>query len=205
MSITALADRRVTVKRRTSLVLDPSTAVAVMAATRQPARESCIEVNALAAGTVTVAGTVNGAPGSEVLTFAGADVLCTKKVFTALDPAAFTITGAIVGTSLRAEAVGRDGSRTHSAYTVVSAWPMRMDRGPATWPAGPEGSTEREPTRFYFDFTTVWEPRDGDVFVDDRTLDEWFVRGVPNQHGGGLTVPHHWEVRVQQNQGRAST
>jgi hypothetical protein len=208
MSITSLADRLVTVYRRTSLVLDAATAAASHSASRQPSSASKIEVllagGAAATGTVTVLGTVNGSPDSEVLTFTGPTRKSTIKRFTALATPAFTTTGLAdesPAPTISASAIGGDGSAIEQPVLVVSAWPMRKDAGTASWPTRQFGSAEIEETRFYFDYTTVWTPRDGDVFVDDRTSEEWQVIGHPTQHGGGSTVPHHYEIRVKRREG----
>lgn len=211
MSITAMADRLVTVLRRTSLVLDPAQAVASSPATRQPGAAASIRIRLTGGtsttGTVTVTGTVDGVPGtSETLTFTGPDVQGTVKRYTAIS--AITTTGLadeVTPPTLQADAVGRDGAPIVSEYTLVSAWLMRKDAGAASWPAPVPGSTQSEETRFYLDYSSTWTPREGDVFIDDRTSEQWQVIGHPAQHGGGQTVPHHYEVRVRRREGSATT
>lgn len=206
MSITALADRRITVHRRSPYVLDPVAVAPALAPSRQPARESCIEVTTTggAAGTVTVNGTVAGLPNAEVINLlAGGDQRATGLVFTSIS--SITTTG-LAGATISAQAVGRDGSRNHSvSAVVVTGWPMRMDRGSVRWPAPPFGASQIEDTVFYLDWSPTWEPREGDVFVDDRTGQEFAVVGPPTQHAGGATVPHHLEVRVHRREGSLGT
>jgi hypothetical protein len=211
MSITLLADRLVTVQRRTAFVLDSTTAAASLAASRAIVAPGNIEVRVKGGtsntGTVTVHGTVNGAPDSETLTFTKADVLVTSKRFSALDPVAFTTTGLAdeaTPPTVEAMLVGSDGSRIHTRSTLVSSWPMRMDRGSVSSPVYRQGAADVENTRFYIDFTTTWDPRDNDVFVDERTLEEWYVAGAPTLHGQS-TTPHHWEVRVDRREGSTTT
>lgn len=212
MPITALADRRITVRRRTAHVLDPVAAAASHVATRQPSREATIEVRVTGGtantGTVTVLGTVGGAPDSEVLTFAGAGRKATIKRFSALASPAITTTGLadeVAVPTIEASAVAPDGTPVHGAYVVVSGWPMRMDRGRPTWPAPIPGSHQREDTTFYMDATDAWMAREGDTLTDDRTGEVWSVKGQPTQHGGGLAYPHHLEIRVVRDEGRSTT
>jgi hypothetical protein len=206
MSITALADRRITVYRRSPYVLDPVAVAPALAPSRQPARESCIEITTSggAAGTVTVSGTVSGLPDSETLVLnAGGDQRATGLVFTSVSGIA---TAGLAGATVSAQAVGRDGSRNHSvSAVVVTGWPMRMDRGSVRWPSPTFGSSQMEDTVFYLDWSPAWEPREGDVFVDDRTGQQFFVLGPPTQHGGGSTIPHHLEIRVQRREGSVGT
>jgi hypothetical protein len=207
MSITAMADRLINVYRRTSLVRDQIAVSPSIACSRQPARPACIEVRLTggAAGVVTVFGTVAGSSASEALAFpGGADALCTHKVFSALATPAFTTTG-LAGGRLQAEAVGRDGSRVHATTApVASDWPMRLDRSTARWPVPIAGGAQTERTVFYMDFTADWSPREGDVFVDQRTLEEWAVEGIPTLHGAS-TFPHHWEIAVRRREGTVGT
>lgn len=209
MSITAMADRRVTVYRVSPYVLDPVAIAASFAPSRQASKTACIEVrvtNTAVPGTVTVHGIVNGVGDSETLDFPnGADVRATTKRFQNLNSsAAFTTTGLTTGTIV-AEAVGRDGSRIETITgAMATQWPMRMDRGLAKWPGKQEyGVNQSEETRFYMD-STFWSPREGDIFVDGLTNEEFFVIGVPTFHGGGMYLPHHIEVRVMRREGSAS-
>lgn len=208
MSILAMADRLISVYRRTPLVLDEVTAAASLNTTRQPAAASMIEVvvvgGTTGSGTVTVLGTVDGAPGSEVLTFTARGRRATIKRFSALATPAFTTTGLadeVAIPTIQALAVGADGSRVNSSVLIVAAWPVRKDAGPPRWPIAVPGSTQSEDTRVYLDYTSVWTPQEGDVFVDDRTLEEWTVIGRPAQHGGGMRMPHHYEITVRRNEG----
>lgn len=203
-----MADRAITVHRRSPRVLDPVAVAALLSASRQPSRAACIEVRTTggAAGTVTISGTVNGAPATELLTFTGPDVLCGRKLFSALNVPAFATTG-LAGATLQAEAVGRDGSRVHAeTAVVVSAWPMRMDRstGQRSWPVLPAGVSELEQTTFFMDWTDAWMPRNGDIFVDDRTAEEWHVEDVPTYHMQS-TIPHHLEILVRRREGSLTT
>lgn len=205
MTITALADRRMTVYRRTAIVLDTIAAAASLPASRQPTAPSLVAVTVTGSpgtGTVTVNGTVNALPDSEALVFSGPGRKETVKRFSALTP--FTTSGLAdeaPPAQVTASVIGADGSPVEQSLLVVASWPMRKDAGSASWPAPRYGSAELEPTRFYFDFTSVWTPRDGDVFVDDRTGEEWLVVGHPAQHGGGAYLPHHYEAAVKRREG----
>lgn len=205
MSITALADRRMTVYRRTALVLDQIAAAPALAPSRQPPAASLVAVvvaGSPGTGTVTVNGTVNALLDSEVLTFAGPGRKETVKRFSALTSFATTgLDDEVPPAEIAASAVGADGSPVEQSVLVVAGWPMRKDAGSASWPAPRFGSVELEPTRFYFDWTDVWTPREGDVLVDDRTGEEWLVVGHPAQHGGGITIPHHYELAVKRREG----
>lgn len=201
MPIYNLADRLVTVTRRTALVLDSVAAASSLAVSRQPAGPAQIAVTVSGSpgtGTVTVSGTVDGSPGSESLDFAAPGRKETLKRFSALDPFATTgLADESPAARVEASAVGSDGSPVEGLVVVASSWPARKDAGGASWPAPVPGSAPAEATRFFFAFTEAWTPRDGDILTDERTSETWLVVGHPAQHGGGARAPHHWEVAVR--------
>jgi hypothetical protein len=212
VSIFALADRRITVRRRTAYVLDPIVAASSQAPTRQPARAACVEVRVSGgtanSGTVTISGTLAGSPVVEVLTFAGpaADRRATVAQFDAITTIATTgFTDEATVPTIAASAIGLDGSSVLASYVLVAGWPARMDRGRTGWPTPTHGSTEHESPTFYVQATDVWNPREGDAITDDRTGETYRVEGVPTFHGGGLTYPHHVELRARRDEGRATT
>ena len=176
MSIWLMADRRVTVYRLSDYVLDSVVATtAGLAPSRQPAKPACIEVRSTggAGGTVTVQGIVAGSADSETLTFAGPDVLTTRKVFQSLNSTiAFAVTG-MAGATLSASATGSDGSAIQTVTGAVATdWPMRMDRGFSKWPGKyTQGVAQTEETRFYMEYAS-WSPRENDVFVDGLTSEQ---------------------------------
>lgn len=209
MSITSMSGRNITVHRRTAFVIDAqalAAAAASIAPDRQPAAAGLVELEVTGSapfGTLDVVGLVGGAPDSELLTFTGAGTQVTTKRFDASGITSIDRAGWSVAASFSARSVGGDGSRLHIAYSVVSGWPMHMNRGGARWPNTTSGVANTEATWFGIDYTTLWAPRAGDVFVDDNSAEQWMVVGVPDWLGGRR--PHHWEVRVEQQQGALGT
>ncbi|MBU6287603.1 MAG: hypothetical protein KGS10_05520 [Chloroflexi bacterium] len=210
MSITALADRRVTVYRRTQYVIDATPAAPAMGLSRQPGARACLQVvvsgTSPCTGTVTISGLIGGSPIVTVLTFSYPDTQTTVAQY---DSISLVTTAGLADESplptIAIQAMGRDGSAVHASYVLVSDWPMRKDAGSPSWPAPIPGAAEMERCLWYFDYTDAWIPRDGDVFVDQRTGEQWLVVGHPAQHGGGLTVPHHFEVTCMRRQGSSTT
>lgn len=205
MSITALADRRISVYRRTAIVLDPTPAASSMAPTRQPASAASVAVvvgGSPGSGSVTVNGTVGGSPDSETLVFAAPGRKETLKRFSAISSLGTAgLADESPAATVSASAVGSDGSPIDRSVLVVSSWPARKDAGSASWPSARHGSAELEQTRLYVAWTTAWAPRSGDAIVDERTGEEWLVVGEPAQHGGGSYTPHHWEITVKRREG----
>jgi hypothetical protein len=209
VSITSMSGRSVTVYRRTAFVIDAQALAAAAASItpdRQPAAAGLVELEVTGTGpfgTLDVVGLVGGVPDNELLTFTGAGTQVTTKRFDASGLTSIDRAGWSAAASFSARSVGGDGSRLHIAYSVVSAWPMHLNRGAARWPNTTAGVAEVERTWFGVDYTTVWAPRDGDVFVDDDSGEQWKVVGTPDWLGGRR--PHHWEVRVERQRGALGT
>ena len=212
MSISAMAGRRMTLSRRTAFVLDVATVTGLMAADRQPIRDSLIAVTLSGGtsntGTVAVNGTVAGAPDSELLTFTGAGTLETVKRFSALDAGAFFTSGLAIEPTvptISAKAIGADGSRRHMQYTVATSLLVRLDRARGSWISIQSGRNEYEKTRAYIDYTTLFTPREGDVLLDESSGLEFEVHSDPDVFNGSGTIPHHWELEVRQRKQSTST
>ena len=162
------------------------------------------ETTGFVAGDVTVAGDVDEAPDTEVLSFTAAGtVKTTRKRFDAGTLTAFSST--LPGTvTVLARAVGAGGDRLNINTTVITGWPARFDRGRGRWRNLAQGTQQVEQTRFYVDYTTVWDPRDGDTIVNDKNLEEFLVIGSPDLHGARL-IAHHWEIEVRRREQSSTT
>lgn len=213
MSITAMAGRTISVYRRTAFVVDASLAAASMDYDRAPAKAAFVVVSVSGGtdntGTVTVHGTVSGAPDSETLTFTGAGFKQTTKLFDSLDASPTLTTTGLAGEAtvptVSAKAVGSNGHPHHAALLLVSGWPARFDKARGAWPNPVAGVAEIEKTRIYVDYTTTWSPREGDVLVDETSSEEFLVVGHPELHGGGSAIPHHWEFEVRRRNQSTTT
>jgi hypothetical protein len=197
MPITSMSDRLVTVWRRTSNLLDTTNVGVSHSADRQPTKAAYLEVEVTGGtGSIDISGTVEGG-GSDVetLAFAGHVVRATVQRFTAIDAGGIVPTG-FAGESLTVRGVGANGERIPQSYQVVTGWPMRFNRGRGEWHPMTQGVSRTERTRFFFDYTTAWTPREGDAIVDDATGEEWLVMARPTLHGS-RRVAHHYELEVR--------
>jgi hypothetical protein len=203
MSITAMSGRAVSVYRRTAFVLDSTTPAAgpsSVSPSRQPTASTLLQVRATGSGFpgggVSVTANWTG-PSSEVFVFAGPGVqVGTLDVPSGslldFDLADFTGTQAI-----EVKAIGGDGSPNHAPYLLLSGLRVRFDRARPRWMNPASGGAETEKTRVYLDYRSDYSPREGDVFVDERTLEEWLLVGHPELMSGGSLVPHHFEFEVE--------
>lgn len=200
-----MANKVVTVRRRTAFVLDRRDVADRFSVTRQIVRPSLIRVelyvdpSTTGDGTVTVVGDVNGSPTTEVLSFNGSGVRATEKRF---EPNLRDfVTSGLANESplpqLDAKALGTDGSPQRLLYTVIENWPMHLDQDRQSWPASMPGSVEKGLGVFSFDYTDQWRPREGDYFIDGLG-DVWEVEGTPALLGVGRM--HHYECDVKRVQ-----
>ena len=208
MSIAIMGGRYLNIYRRTAFIVDsydlnPDDGVAV---NRQSSTDAFLEITAIGAGsfgTVTVNGDVAGTPTAELLTFASNSTQQTVNRFDAGTLTTVDIAGWDAGT-FTAKAVGSDGSRIHGVTTVATGIIAHLNRGiSSSWPNTIAGVAEYEKTWFGIDYTSTWEPREGDVFVDQGNNEQWTVVGDPSYLGSRRH--HHWEIRVSRNEGTLST
>lgn len=198
MSLYALADRRFTVRRLSAYVLEPVDVAASHSPARQPERESLIQVRISGgsdnAGTVVVSGTVAGAADTETLTFTEAGYQTTVKLFTAITtlvPSGFT------GATIEAKALGTDGSPQPIDYVLATDIPLTVspNTGMARWMAQMQGTTQTGDATALLPWLDVWQPREGDVFVDTISAEQWLVVGKPAYRG--RLRPQVWELNLR--------
>lgn len=199
--ISSLSGSSYALQRISPFILDPVTAVALgHSASRQPPVASSIQVRARAAGSVIIAGVVDGVSTSETLTFAGAGFKATGRRFTSISK--LTPSGAILGTLLEAKGLGADGT-PHEKMTssVTTGWPGAFSPGTPSWARKREAQVETRDAMIAFDYRDDLEPRRADLLLDETTGERWLVEGVNLFRGG--TCPHHWEVHVSLWDGEA--
>lgn len=206
MSITAMSGRSVTVYRRTAFVLDsvtPASGSSTVSPSRQPTVSTLLQVRASGSGFpvggVTVTANWTG-PASEsfVLDAPGVRVGVLDVPSGALVDFDFSnFTGS---QTIEVKAVGGNGQPNHASYVLLSALRVRFDRARPRWINPASGGSEMERTRVYLDYRPDYAPREGDVFVDDRTGEEWFLVGHPELHSGGSLTPHHFEFEVERRE-----
>lgn len=201
MSITGLSASYYTLQRTTPYVLDSVTAASGgHSATRQPSVPSNIQVRAEAAGSVVVAGTVNGSSDSETVTFTAAGYKTTAKRFSALTT--FTPSGALLGTAIHAQAKGADGGANPKLKSnVATGIPGAFSPGAPRWAGNREARLEERQAMIAVDHREDITPKRGDYLVDEDTSERWFIEGVNLFRGGG--VPRHWEIHVSLRDGEA--
>ena len=192
------------VLRRTSLVLDPATATASMDPNRQPVRKSCIQVKitggTTGSGTVTVAGTVDGSPDTEILTFtANGQERVTLKEFTGVTASGgitttgFTDEGTVP--TIQAKAVGVGGQAQEVEFEVVEELRGNIVEPTSTWPALAQGASTVARPKLICGYRSDWTPRRGDVLIDLYNGDRWILVGRMPQRGG---MPQtRWELPLQ--------
>jgi hypothetical protein len=201
MSVTGLAASYYTLQRTSPYLLDPVTASGSgHSPSRTLSSPSSIQVRAEAAGTVVVAGTVDGSSTSETLTFTAAGYKSTGRRFSAVTT--LTPTGAIIGTTFSAKALASDGSPNPKMKSNVSTGlPGAFSPGAPKWAAQRDAKVESRQAMIAFDWRPDLEIRRADFLVDEQTSERWKVEGT-NLFRGGV-MPHHWEVHVSLWDGEA--
>jgi len=194
----------VTWKRATAFVLDSVAVGASHSSDRNPVRAAHLQVrlNGSPTGTVTVGGTVDGSPGTEVLTWAGdSGFRMTRKQFSGAITFTVSQSG---GTTIECKAVGAGGDVLISLFIVKGpghpvSFEVINDGGS---PARSQGSQEEGTDRILVSFEEVWKPRKEDRVVEDRTGDVWVILKVEERMGA--LYPEYWACRAKRLDGKGT-
>jgi hypothetical protein len=200
MHIASLADRTITISKRTAYLLDAVAAAASLTVDRQPPRASAMRVTVAAgttgSGTVTITGTVEGVAGtSEVLTFTANGVKVGSKLFTAISAVATSgLANEAAVPTVAIEAVDRQGAPQAQDVTRAASVPAQLRRTAGRWPVPAPGSEASQSIVYVVDRSDVWTPRKGDRITDDFTAEVSIVEEA--REAGGNWYGSHWELRA---------
>jgi len=207
--IISSAHRTFTVKRMSAFILDATSAAVAMSLTRQPVRESMLQIRVYSGtdntGTVTLNGLdKDGIAISETFTFTTGGYKQSLNLYVSIDANGITTTGLADETTkpiIEIKSLGPDGSLQNKPYTVVAGWPMYMDRSRpsrAVWKNERSGSAEEEPVFIMIQWSNTWAPREGDILVDDYSNEQFVVTGTPMLEGYNRVS--HYEAWAQRRQ-----
>ncbi len=188
-NIAALADRTVTITRRTAYVCDAQTAAASLTVSRQPIRASCVRVvvagGTTGSGTVTITGTVGGTPGqSETLTFSANGTKSGTSQFTAISSVTTTgLADEATKPTVTVEAVDAGGAPQAQDVALLASVPACVRQSTGRWPVALPGSEVPDKWRLYLDVNEAVTFRRGDVVADDVTGGRWSVDAAPTATG----------------------
>lgn len=196
MHIAALADRTITIYRRTAYLLEVVTAAASLAVDRQPPRASAMRVTVAGgttgSGTVTITGTVEGVAGtSEVLTFTANGVKVGSKLFTAISAVATSgLANEAAIPTVAIEAVDRQGAPQAQDVVRASAVPAGVKRSSGRWPVPVPGSEVSQSITYLVDRSDIWTPRKGDRIIEDANPGEESIVEEARTAGGAFYGSH---------------
>lgn len=180
---------RVTIRRRTDVMVPVTTAGLTLYPEHQPEEPSLLSVKvtggASATGEVTIAGPVGGVLTTETLTFTGPLRQRTVNLF---DSVTGITTSGLADESpapdITVELRGTDNSPTLVSYVLVEDYPAQVDD---------RALRAQEWTYVVVPWAEHFEPLKDDLLYDDQgRIWEVLSDGYP----GGTTVATHWRIRV---------
>lgn len=196
MHIASLADRNITIYRRTAYLLDAVTAAASLTVDRQPPRASAMRATVAGgttgSGTVTITGTVEGVAGTaEVLTFTANGVKVGSKLFTAISAVATSgLADESTKPTVAIEAVDRQGAPQAQDVTRAANVPAQLKRSSGRWPVPTVGSEVSQTITYVVDRSDLWTPRKGDRVTEDANTGETSIVEEARTAGGSLYGSH---------------
>jgi hypothetical protein len=196
MHIASLADRTITISKRTAYLLDAVAAAASLTVDRQPPRASAMRVTVAAgttgSGTVTITGTVEGAPATaEVLTFTANGVKVGSKLFTAISAVATSgLANEAAIPTVAIEAVDRQGAPQAQDVTRAANVPAQLKKSSGRWPVPASGSEVSQTITYVVDRSDLWTARKGDRITEDANTAEVSIVEEARTPGGPFYGSH---------------
>lgn len=196
MHIASLADRTISIFRRTAYLLEAVAAAASLTLDRQPPRASALRVvvsgGTTGSGTVTVTGTVEGVAGTtEVLTFTANGTKVGSKLFTAISAVATTgLADEATKPTISIEAVDRQGAPQAQDVVRAASVPAQLKRSSGRWPVPVPGSEVSQSITYIVDRSDLWTPRKGDRIIEDANTAEESIVEEARTPGGSFYGSH---------------
>lgn len=149
---------------------------------------------------MTFTGTLDGVSQVEAVTVTSNTIALSTKLFDAVSNIAMDSDILASGGTFIPKISGSEGGDANVLSTIVSSWPMRLNRARPKWYAEqPMGSAELETFYALCDVSLVWTPKTGDIFINDDTSEEYLVLGEPIYEGIGYGK--HWNIRLSKRDG----
>lgn len=193
MSIYSMADRRLSIYRKTAYVLDPVAASASFPLDRQPSVETYLQVKVSGGtdntGTVTISGNVDGSPDSEALVFSASGIKETEKRFESVSGVVTSgLDDEATIPTIEIKSIGADGSPQNGLALLKSGVPGVVHYSGTedhAWRATVGGSGQFGDGSLLLPYLSDVDLRDGDLVEDESTGEQWLITGKPVL-GGGL-------------------
>ena len=202
MSISSMAGVTLDVYRRTNYVLEIQPSSPLMTLTRALSSASILQITTTATldSVITVNGSYAGNPITETVSFPASPQPQVQRTIQLFDEVTTLFVDAtIVDSDIDVRSIGQDGSTVYSNYVIAEGVRAHLNHGVAYWKNLDAGASELQEVWFGIDYTTLWSPREGDVFVLTSDSSQWLVTGTPNYQGN--LRPHHWEIRAKRRSG----
>ena len=193
--LSTLARNRITIHRTTNEVIDPITPTTLQDApvvnietnVLNTARYKCIisivcdPVPSDATGSITITGTdASGSSQTEEIFVPISGVGQGLSNFATVS--LVTIKGEVLNNRLlTATFLGSDGGSIKARRVLASCQPAQISRGRGGFPAQREGTIQTETIRVLVPYicSSIWQPREGDLLIDDDIANQFIVTGAP--------------------------
>jgi hypothetical protein len=198
--VIGVAERRISIYRRTAMVVERAQATSSLTIARQPVRESVLLIRVeggTSGGSVTISGLVGGAAASETKTLLGPGFAQSHKVFQSISSISVTgMSDEEPAPSISVEALSPGGEPQFSTASVVSGYPATFSKARNRWAGAVHGVESVGPSLLLVPFSESFDPRPNDIIRDETTLDEYLVRDVDLVTRGRLCLPSHYELSL---------
>jgi len=198
----SLCQSLVDISRRTNLIIENETIASPITIVPTATPDINCSVNfifsAIKTGQITITGTLSGTPQSEVINISLNTVAGGVKLFSSITEFLFDSSMLIGAGTFTAKYIGADGGSISSSKSIVSGYPLRVNRGSENLLVPQSGSNPVEKATALLPFTEVFEPTEGDIITLQQTSVKFLVTGNPFIEQVGFNS--YWMLNLQRYQ-----
>ena len=195
--LTSISYSRIQAKRRTNYAFLDTTVAASISVSVTPQQSCSVNIifSAAVTGTITISGTYDSSSITETLTISSNTVAGGFKLFDTLTSVAFSAGIVSTGGTVSCRFTSKDGGNIVSISTLVSDFPVHLNRTGGSFPSLRSGGYQSEKPKALLPYTDQYTPKDGDLWTISSTNEEFIVTGVPLIEQIGIS--QHWIVHLE--------
>jgi hypothetical protein len=199
----SICKSRVNITRRTNKAVS-STAVASSISITTTPKIAC-PINFIFSnsqtGVITVTGTLNGSPQTETINISSNKVVGGVKSFSSITTVALDSAIVSAGGTVLVKYIGSDGGSVSSETSVVTDYPIQIDRGKQDFFVPESGSNPVENAKALLPYTENFTPQDGDILtIDNVSSEKFLVSGIPFIEQIGFMSYWHLQLQLYENE-----
>lgn len=152
-------------------------------------------------GVITITGTFNGSPQTESVSISSNKYAGGVKSFATISTVELDSDIVSGGGTILIKYIGSDGGSVSSESSVVTDYPIQIDRGKQDLFVPESGSNPVEGAKALLPYTENFTPQDGDILtIDNVSAEKFLVSGIPFIEQIGFMSYWHLQLQKYENE-----